>query len=76
MGELSLGNDAAKLTQALASRRADKPNPLDISSRLPALGFGAIGLNAVAVIAFLALAASLYYFARKPLDGSGQAGKV
>jgi hypothetical protein len=33
MGELALGNDAAKLTQALASRRADKPNPLYYAQR-------------------------------------------
>jgi len=50
---------------------ADKPNPLDISSRLPAMGFGALGLNVVAVIAFLVLAWSLYHFARKPLGSGG-----
>jgi hypothetical protein len=49
---------------------ADKPNPLDISSRLPAMGFGPVALNAVAVIAFLVLAGSLYYFARKPLEST------
>ena len=47
---------------------ADKPNPLDISSGLPAMGFGPIALNVVAVIAFLVLAWSLYYYARKPLE--------
>src|SRR5205085_11134566 len=31
---------------------ADKPNPLDLSSRLPAMGFGPVALNAVAVITF------------------------
>ena len=50
---------------------ADKPNPLDISSRLPAIGFGPVALNAVAVITFLVLAWSLYHFARKPLEGAG-----
>ncbi|HJW99248.1 MAG TPA: OPT/YSL family transporter, partial [Terriglobales bacterium] len=49
---------------------ADKPNPLDVSSRLPAMGFGTIGLNAVAVITFLLLAASLYHYARKPLQSA------
>ena len=49
---------------------ADKPNPLDVSSRLPAMGFGTIGLNAVAVITFLLLAGSLYYYARKPLPSA------
>ena len=47
---------------------ADKPNPLDISSKLSALGFGPAALNAVAVITFLVLAYSLYHFARKPLE--------
>src|SRR5437868_15021847 len=47
---------------------ADKPNPLDISSGLPAMGFGPIALNVVAVIAFLVLAWALYYYARKPLE--------
>lgn len=33
MGELGCGQDAAKLTRALASRRADKPNPLYYAQR-------------------------------------------
>jgi hypothetical protein len=33
MQELSLGKDAVKLTRVLASRRADKPNPLYYSQR-------------------------------------------
>ncbi|MCU1250329.1 MAG: hypothetical protein JWQ49_3358 [Edaphobacter sp.] len=33
LGELSLGMDAGKLTQALASRRADKSNPLYYAQR-------------------------------------------
>ena len=33
LDELSHGRDAAKLTQALASRRADKPNPLYYAQR-------------------------------------------
>jgi len=49
---------------------ADKPNPLDISSRLPALGFGPLALNLVAVVAFLVLAWSLYHYARKPLESA------
>jgi len=49
---------------------ADKPNPLDISSRLPALGFGPLALNVVAVVAFLVLAWSLYHYARKPLESA------
>jgi uncharacterized oligopeptide transporter (OPT) family protein len=47
----------------------DRPNPLDISSKLPSWGFNPTAMDAVAVIAFLLLAASLYYFARKPLEG-------
>ena len=54
---------------------ADKPNPLDISSRLPAMGFNPTALDVVAVIAFILLAGSLYYFARKPLDGRTPAEK-
>ena len=54
---------------------ADKPNPLDISSRLPALGFGTLGLNIIAVITFLVLGTSLYYFARKPLESPAVAEK-
>jgi len=55
---------------------ADKPNPLDISSRLPAMGFSPAALDIVAVVTFLLLAGSLYYFARKPLEGpSGSATK-
>ena len=33
LDELARGEDAAKLTQALASRRADKPNPLYYAQR-------------------------------------------
>ena len=40
------------------------------------MGFGTIGLNAIAVITFLLLAVSLYYYARKPLEGTERlAGK-
>jgi hypothetical protein len=48
----------------------NKPNPLDISSRLPALGVGHVALNWIAVIAFVALAWSLFHFARKPLESA------
>jgi hypothetical protein len=47
----------------------DRPNPLDISSKLPSWGFNPTAMDVVAVIAFLLLAASLYFFARKPLEG-------
>jgi uncharacterized oligopeptide transporter (OPT) family protein len=50
----------------------NKPNPLDISSRLPALGVGHVALNWIAVIAFVALAWSLFHFARKPLESVGE----
>jgi hypothetical protein len=54
----------------------DRPNPLDISSKLPSWGFNPTAMDAVAVITFLLLAASLYYFARKPLEGpAGQESK-
>jgi putative OPT family oligopeptide transporter len=53
---------------------ADKPNPLDISSRLPAMGLGPAAMDIVAVVTFLLLAASLYYFARKPLEGPAKPG--
>ncbi|HWY69746.1 MAG TPA: oligopeptide transporter, OPT family [Terriglobales bacterium] len=49
---------------------ADKPNPLDISSRLPAMGFGPVALNVVAVVTFLVLGWSLYHYARKPLESA------
>jgi len=48
----------------------EKPNPLDMSSKLPAMGLSPTAMDAIAVITFLLLAASLYYFARKPLEGS------
>ena len=50
----------------------DKPNPLDISSKLPSLGFNPTAMDLVAVFTFLLLAISLYYFARKPLEAASE----
>ena len=48
----------------------EKPNPLDMSGKLPAMGLNPTAMDIIAVITFLLLAASLYYFARKPLESA------